>query len=427
MKILILSNTPWSNDNSFGNTYSNLFNGMKDIEIANIFCRYGRPKNNVVSKYFQITEKSLLKNLFNSNYSSGKELKLIEEEFEQLSKVENKGFNHARKARLQLYFWIRDLIWKIGRWDSPELKDFLDDFQADIIFLPLYYSTYLNDIALFLKKYTNVPMVCYVSDDVYSLKQINFSLLYWIDRLIKRKKIKRVVNLCEHMYVISDVQKEVYEKCFNIECSILIKGGEFVANNLSSQRIGNPIQLVYTGNVGAGRWENLYNIGKELEIINKDEIRAELSIYTATPMTKKMEKKLNSLNSIKLKGSVPATSISQIQSNADVLVHVESFSLKERLQVRMSFSTKIVDYFINSRCIFAIGDKNNASINYLKKNDAALVACNKYEIRSELNKIINNPEIIEEYAQKSWLCGKNNHQIKEIQKKLYNNLIKICK
>ena len=59
MKILILSSTPWTKDNSFGNSFSNIFEGLEDVEIANIYCKYGKPETDLVSKFFQITEKSM--------------------------------------------------------------------------------------------------------------------------------------------------------------------------------------------------------------------------------------------------------------------------------------------------------------------------------------------------------------------------------
>lgn len=104
-------------------------------------------------------------------------------------------------------FWARDFVWKIGRWCSPELKAFIDDFKPDVIFQPIYYSNYISDIALFIKKYTGVPMVGYISDDCYTLRQFNLSPLYWIDRLHKRKKVKQVFMSCEFVYVISEIQK----------------------------------------------------------------------------------------------------------------------------------------------------------------------------------------------------------------------------
>ena len=48
MKVLILSNTPWREDNSFGNSFSNIFGNIPNLEIANIFFKYGEPDNNIV-------------------------------------------------------------------------------------------------------------------------------------------------------------------------------------------------------------------------------------------------------------------------------------------------------------------------------------------------------------------------------------------
>ena len=47
MKVLIISRTTWDNANSFGNTFSNLFEGMKDVEIYSIACRNGISNNSI--------------------------------------------------------------------------------------------------------------------------------------------------------------------------------------------------------------------------------------------------------------------------------------------------------------------------------------------------------------------------------------------
>lgn len=421
MRILVLSNTPWSNENSFGNSFSNIFGGMDGIEIANIYCRYGEPNNDIVKKHFQITEKSLLKNLKDHRYPSGKEIIEIKQT-DILDTSERKLFDHARKRRLQIFFWIRNIIWKIGRWDSLELKKFINDFNPDIIFQPIYYSTYINDISLFIKKFTNVPMVGYVSDDVYSLRQFSLSPLYWIDRFIVRSKVKRVISNCEHLYVISEIQKREYEKCFKKDCKILTKGADFKSFPVLKEENNKPLKLVYTGNIGDGRWKTLGLIGKALKSLNTMDNKAQLYIYTMTPLTNKMHKSLSIEGSIFLMGGVPSSQVESIQKNADILVHVESFGLKERLQAHQSFSTKIVDYFYRKRCIFAVGPSDVASIDYLEKNDAALVSKDEVTIIKQLEQLIKDPLVITEYAEKAWNCGKKNHQINKIQEKLYEEL-----
>ncbi|MRR35389.1 hypothetical protein EG829_12045, partial [bacterium] len=184
MKILVLSNTPWAEDNSFGNSFSNIFGGIDGLEIANIYCRYGAPDNTIVERYFQITEKSILANLKNPSVPTGRSFLAPQTDSEStpgsgrgiglgeqplgLREHERRWFDAARSTRWQVLYWVRDLIWKIGRWESPELRRFIDDFAPDLIFQPIYYSNYLSDIALFISGTTRAPMVGYVSDDVYT-------------------------------------------------------------------------------------------------------------------------------------------------------------------------------------------------------------------------------------------------------------------
>ena len=61
MRILIVSNSPWRSDNSFGNSFTNIFEGISDIEIANIYCKYGKPQTTVASRFFKLQKKLLSK------------------------------------------------------------------------------------------------------------------------------------------------------------------------------------------------------------------------------------------------------------------------------------------------------------------------------------------------------------------------------
>ena len=178
--------------------------------------------------------------------------------------------------------------------------------------------------------------------------------------------------------------------------------------------------MVYTGNIGSGRYKQLAHIGKAIDEINKsrEDVRFELDIYSMTPMTKKMDKALTISEAVSFKGAADIADVPKIQGMADILIHAESFDLKNRLAVHQSFSTKIVDYLWEAKCIFAVGPRDVASIDYLIKNDAAIAAVTVDEIKKKIEEIANNKNIIYEYGEKAWKCGKKNHQIDDIQKKL---------
>lgn len=409
MKILVLSSTPWSNDNSFGNTFSNIFEGIDDIEVANISCRPGLPTSCVVKRYFQITEKSLIKNLIKKSFPTGIEIKVDDNKIDKSFSENIKAREFGSKKRWQILFWMRDLIWKLGRWKSQALIDFIEDFKPDVIFQPVYFSSYLNDIVDFIKKYTNVPMVGYVSDDCYTLKQFSLSPLYWIDRLYKRRKVKRTIEQCELLYVISNIQKEEYEKIFTPPCKILTKCADFSDDRKPDfKEPDDVLKIVYAGNVSSGRYEILSELAKSIEEINQDSKKIQMDIYTLTPLKDK-QKKVLSTDSVHLHPPVSYDEIREIQKNSDILLHCEGFSLKEKLAVHQSFSTKIVDYLETNRCILAIGDDYCASIRYFIDNDCGATATNKNEIKPCLLDLCNNHDLLKQYADKAWETGKKNH------------------
>lgn len=422
MKVLILSNTPWREDNSFGNSFSNIFGNIPNLEIANIFFKYGEPDNNIVKRYFQITEKSLINNLKDKTQPSGSEIFVNKTKPTELNEKERQMLDSARKKRWMLMFWVRDFIWKIGRWCSPELKAFIDDFKPDIIFQPIYYSNYILRTALFIKEYTGVPMIGYISDDCYTLKQFRLSPLYWIDRFHKRRKVKKVFLFCEFVYVISDIQKTEYEKIFKKPCKVLTKCADFSSEPDLKQTVGNPIKLVYTGNLGSERWKSISLITDALKKINSNGKKAELHIYSETPLTKRQLRKISDGHNAFFDGSVKSSEIERIQKDADILIHVEGLSLKSELQAHQSFSTKIVDYLKNARAVFVVGARNTASVDYFLKNDIGIVATDKNSVYDCLCKYINNPDIIREYSKKAYFYGKGNHSQDRIKNMVYNDI-----
>ena len=424
MRILVISNTPWANDNSFGNSFSNIFEGIPDLQFANIYLRYGQPENHFDMCFFQITERSLLQNLKNSKELSGRRI-FMGEKVALTEKPVGSGFDQARKMRWQILFWARDAVWKIGRWKSVQLKKFLDDFSPELIFQPVYSKPYIIDLVLFVKEYTNAPMLGYISDDNYTLRQFSLSPLYWADRLWSRKKVKAVIEKCEILYVISQVQKKEYERIFTPPCKILTKCGDFSGSVPEWALSGHTVRMLYTGNIGSGRWESLALIAAAASRLNREGDSIEFDIYTATPLTKKMKRALDTAES-RLHGPVSYEEILKLQSESDILVHAEGLSLRSRMAVHQSFSTKLVDYFFVGKCIFAVGTEDMASIQHLKENDAAVIAEKASMVYKQLKWLISDTSRILEYGKKAYHCGERHHGKVQMQEMLKQDLQKVA-
>ena len=430
LKILVVSSTPWDDNNSFGSSFSNIFGGNSNYEIANIYCQYGLPENNVCQHYFQITEKGIIQCLLGNQSHSGERIFRFKDNGTVgigLSHVETKFINKLKGIRWQLFFWMRDLIWSTGKWKSKPLDEFISDFQPNLIVLPIYYSTYLNTIGLYVKQKSGAKMVGYISDDNYTLKHFSISPLFWIDRFVKRRYVRKAIDQCEILYTITDNQKKEYNLIFGNKCKVLSKGGCFDDFSHKKTVLNNPVRLVYTGNLGMGRWKSLARIVEALKMVNNNGIKAQLYIYSQTTLPASSMRKLQIENMVYLMGGIPASNVKDVQRDADILVHVESFELSERNSARLSFSTKIVDYLESGRCIVAVGWKKTGAIDYLIENDGAVVITDVKQIFTKLNNLINDKTLIYDYAVKGFELGKKNHQLDVVRSNLYNDLIKLVK
>lgn len=419
LRILITSNTPWNDNNSFGSSFSNIFGGNPNYEIANIYCQSGLPDTQVCSRFYRIDERSIIRSILHPKYSSGKEV-------ENCPNTINRDGVFVKKVKVyrwQIMFWVRDLVWATGRWRSSDLDKFIDGFNPDVIFQPIYYQPHIARIGLYAQQRTRVPMIGYISDDNYTLKQFSLSPLFWIDRLVKRRYVKHAIDRCSILYTITEKQRNEYNVLFGNKCKLLYKGGDF--SSKFTYEPNDCLRFVYTGNLGMGRWKSLAQIAAAIERENRESVKAQLFIYSATPLTNKMSKKLNRVNTSFCMGTVPSKEVSRLQRDADVLVHVESFELSERYKARLSFSTKIVDYLSCARCIFAVGWSQTGGIEYLSAHNAAIVATDPVQISQKIHEMLQYRGLIKLYAEKSFLCGRRFHRLDEIREGLYRDILQV--
>lgn len=430
MKILFITSSPIVNEKSVGNTFLNIFSGLEEMELASIYVKPGTPDMRI-TKALRIDEKMLIKNLIDKNNPVGESVFPDGAPPASPSPVPDaqptghtpSGLTHfLLTKRWTVFFWIQNLIWSLGRWKSPQLKQFIKEYKPDVIFVTLAHLPFLNNMILHALNLSGAKLAVYAWDNNYSFKMMSLSPLKWIDRALNRRSMRRVIKKADLFYVISDIQKQDYERYFSKKCTVLTKGGVFEEKPDYTRDSSTPIQLVYTGNIALGRWRSLGKIAAALKAINTDGVKAQLRIYTATPMTKKMTQALDIPDSSFLMGSVPSSEIPGIQQKADILVHVEDFSLKNRLDVRQSFSTKLVDYFAMAKCIFAVGPKDVASIDCLLRNGCAVVACDGGEVAERLHMLVTQPQKIDEYAQKAWQCGKENYEMGAVEARLRRDL-----
>ena len=421
IRILVTSIPAWS-DSTGANTYSAILSEIHGIEVANLYTRADFPDSKICSKYFQILEHNVIKSIFKNKIKTGKEFGLNNIDYvsgDKVLKEEKKRYAYFTKYRFIPFLLGRELLWKIGKWKSKELDDFLDEFKPDILLFSIESYIYFNRINRYIiEKCKPSLVVGFLWDDNFTYKQSK-SLGYIINRFFTRKSVFDLVKKCDKVLSISPKMKKECDAIFGIDSIVItkpIRGNKKQDYKLNYSR---PIRLIYTGSLVIGRDKTLLHIVKAIKKINTDRQYFFLDIYTTTPLSKKMYVSLNVNGCSCINGSIPQSQVFMEQEKSDILVFIESF---ENRTARLSFSTKITDYLSSNRCILAIGPKDISSIEYFIQQDSALVCTTPLEVETILNKLKDCPELIEQYAEKGYNCGIKNHSVEIIRSKMKNVL-----
>lgn len=412
MKILIVSYESWRDTNNGGNVLSNIFSALPDFELAQVYCSGEEPQNSRCRKYFQISDSLLL--------AKEKGRTLPERDYcawcvEEDESIEGRIRHRIPPLLKNVALLARETMWSVFDWKTQALEQFVSSFQPDLVFAPCYYYYHVSMVALYVKHIAGCPMISYISDDNYSLKQLCFAPSFYINRLITRKWIRRLFAECSLVYTMTDLQKQEYEARFHRPMKVLCKYAEFAER---SKPIGDPIRFIYAGNLLLNRWKTLVGLADAISEVNAMGVRAQLHVFCGTHLGESVMRKLNDGKNTVFHGLVSYQELEQQYQASDVAVFVESFDLKNRLLTRLSFSTKIIDC-LNSGCaVLAIGPETHAGMIYLKENDAAICVNTMLGVKKTVCSLVEKPELILEYAKNANRLGKRNHNREDFERQL---------
>ena len=413
MKNILVSNIPAWSKASGSDTMSSLLEGYDKDKLACLYVKADVSDSPVCDRYFHIIESRVVRSVLKKGIETGEEYNLSSlvsplstDNSEQLE--ENKRINSFRNKRLTIFLLGRELLWKLGNWKSRALNAFLDDFKPEVLFFPIEGYIYFNRINEYIiKRCKPKKVIGYMWDDNFTYKQEPYcGPLSKLMRFLQRRSVKRLVKKCDTVFAICPKMKREVDETFGINSVLLTKP---VKDSIfKDYEPSSPVNIVYTGNLLYGRFESIENVVNAIKAVNQKEKRVLLHIYTQTYLTERQRKKIDVPDCSVLHGAVPQSEVKSIQDKSDVLLFVESLSGRKPI-ARLSFSTKLTDYFAAGKCIWAIGNKDLGPIEYIKECDAGLVSTSRSEIMTALRDIAENPGVVSEYARRCYDCGQQRH------------------
>ena len=418
-KVLVIGINAWRED-ATAHTLMNIFKCWDPDKLALIYTRADLPDTEVCHRYFQISESKILHTLGRPWKKIGNKVENTRSQNNSEILNEHERYKKMHKVKLPFLPLAREFVWKFGNWKSPALKSFIDEFNPDIIFAPIYPVAFMGRLQRYIADYTGKPVVGYLADDNYSYDSChniwNYTHRFWL-----RKHVGNLARRCKEIFVIVDKEKEDTDTRFNQKSVILTKGIDFSKKSYREHTPKYPIRFVYTGNLIIGRGSTLAMLAEAINEINADSVKAELFIYSQTEPDAAMLKKLNN-GASHFCGFIDRNEVDRVQEEADVVVFAESLRGKTANAAQLSFSTKITDYLANGKCILAIGREYIAPIDYFRRNDSAIIANSEEEIVAAVKKIVESPQIIKKYGKKAYDCAVRNHKQEDIDKRFIETM-----
>lgn len=416
MRILILADEVW-NDYIFGNgVLTNWFTNF-DAEFAEIYLSPGVPNNKICDKYFQITDRQMLSSVVGKRAGSI----VVKENSNSQMMVQHQGiYGYLKKLSTTIHtsmMMIRDAIWCAGRYDKIAIKNFIDNFDPDIIFSPRMATPKFLRFERIIHSVCNKPMLAFTGDNEIGFDCYSVSPLFWLRRWYTTKMFERNKDIYSHYFAHSKSQSLLYNRKYGIPTSVLYK----CTSNHQPEHIhavNQPINIVYAGRLYCNRWKTLAALGRALKQINRDGQKIVLNIYTLDTLTEAQKRVLNENFSIYVKGGVTPKELIEVYNHTDIALHVESYDKANKLATKYSFSTKIIDLLSSGCAVMAICWEEQTGYQYLKEQDAAICIPNYDSIEYELKELVKNPYIIREYAGKALACAVKNHSREAVHRQL---------
>jgi len=418
-----VSHNALSDTQSNGKTMSAFFKHWDINNLAQLFLTTDVPDFSICRKYFQINDFDMLKRaLFNKSVQGRSITKADVAELDQYKKAVTTSLlvTVIKKSLSPAFRLARDMMWKFGDCKTRELSAFIDDFNPQAVFFQSSSGVFAFSLVRWICETRNIPLIMQTTDDYVTQKR-SLDPFSWIQCANLLSAYKWAVSYSDCVIAIGDKMAKEYQSRFG--------GNYYVAmNSVANLNLPKPIskddtvRFLYAGNLILNRWKVLALISECLaDLFREQGLKGELDIYSLVEPGPDELSHLNKPPFSSYKGALNTRQLNEVKTAADVLVHVEAFDKANRHVTRLSISTKIPEYLISGRCIFAVGPGDVASMQYIAEHDlgVAVMSSNKDEIKEALAEVMINSEKRARYAEQGVSVARLRHDADKAAEDIY--------
>ena len=159
--ILVISHNVFSKTSNMGKTLTAYFGAFDEVKISQFYIHSEIPTDDSVCKdYYRVTDKEIIKSIFSRK--SGKVFKEKDIVKSASELRTDTGLTAAiyqkSRSRTPLIYLARNFLWRIGKWNTKKLNEWIDTVNPDAIFLASGDYSFIYRIALKIAEKRNIPL-----------------------------------------------------------------------------------------------------------------------------------------------------------------------------------------------------------------------------------------------------------------------------
>lgn len=407
-RLMVFSHSGFSDTNANGITLKNLLSAFPAEEKAEFYLDVQQPDFSAAHRYFRVTDTQMVKAFL------GKKSRHIFE-FDPNSEASGGKKSGGSPRKIPLWLkkqkynfavkWMREQLWGISPWGKRSLNAFIDEFRPDAVVYMVGESIFMDKLVLKTCRRLNVPLVLYNGE---AFRIIDLKTRRGLERAYYRRVQKLYDKLSRRAAMViynCQMLRQDYEAKYPPMGKTLVAYNSAACDH-GAYAPGEQVNITYFGNLGVGRSEELLRVAR---VLGRIDPVLKLDIYgNAMP---EAAERFRQQENIRYHGFVDAAALHGIVEKSDILLHVESFDDTIIPKLKYAFSTKIAQCLCAGRCFVSFAPGGSASSRYLQEAEGALWVSEEQELEQLLRKLVNDPVLRQEYAQKAAATGRANHDM----------------
>ncbi len=410
MRVLVISHNVFSRSTGMGKTLSSYFHAFAPEELAQFYIHSEIPVDPLCERYYRVTDRDILRSVVTRKSGT-----VFEKEDIQTNAVSSRTDHGViavlyRQAsrRSPLVYCFRNAAWRFGCWKTDRLRNWLDEFDPQAVFLASGDYAFLYRIAREIAQERSVPLFVSCMDDYYFQNRNAGKPGGKKQQRVLMREVLPTMQKAVALFTICDRMTKDYAAAFK-KPAYTLHTGATLTEPLSFPKNN---RLSYIGALAPGRETSLIAIGRALKQVSVPGKPAYVDVYSGEKRPDILQN-LTPENGIRFHGEISPQEAMRVMGESLFLLHTESFDPVIRKAVAYSVSTKIADSLASGTCLLAYGPPEIASMAYLNENRAAFCIFNEEELSAGLTRLLEDADLRENIIQNAVSLAKKNHGLRQ--------------